>query len=473
MPQTVYEHKKVYQLEEIKRLVNKGLKPKVIRLKLGVSKSNFYNLLKQVRDNEFKLIHGLRGRPSLRKIDPRPIADAYIKNMIEINNLRNDENYRVTNTDFYHLSNFDFSFKTLNNLLLESLIYSPVAYKSTKRNIRKKIKQLNKKEVSKEIIKINKLTILKENKPYIGKSLSFGTVVELDTCQHQWVNKEKFHIYHAIDAQTGMLLAVHIEKEETTLGYYKLLRKLFSKYGKCQLIKTDKRRTFWGTTDTQTLMGDSLKEIGVELICDSSPTFKANVERSFSNAQKFYPLLFFKMKITKPVDLYDNHDWLCKEYNQRFKKEEIEDSLFEPISEEMINRYICPKQKVKVLNGNYISFEGKPKTIINHNGMRLVLKPRSYLIVHQNMDNNELFTIYNNKVLRIVELSPDLIFEDEYFKIESAWEKLKNERVRISSINRSINTIQERKQRKIDESIAHNEFLLKRLKRNGIKGVEV
>lgn len=59
---------------------------------------------------------------------------------------------------------------------------------------------MNKKEASKEIIKINKLTILKENKPYIGKSLSFGIVVELDACQHQWVNKEKLHIYHVIDA---------------------------------------------------------------------------------------------------------------------------------------------------------------------------------------------------------------------------------------------------------------------------------
>lgn len=124
--------------------------------------------------------------------------------------------------------------------------------------------------------------------------------------------------------------------------------------------------------------------------------------------------------------------------------------MFEPISGEIIHRYICPKQKVKVLNGNYISFECKPQTVISDNGMRLVPKPKSYLIVHQNIDNNELFTIYNNKILRIVELSPDLIFEDEYFKIESAWKKLKNERVRISSINQSINTIQERKQRKID-----------------------
>lgn len=41
-----------------------------------------------------------------------------------------------------------------------------------------------------------------------------------------------------------MLLAFHIEKEETTVGYCHLLSELFTNFGLPQKIITDKRRTF-------------------------------------------------------------------------------------------------------------------------------------------------------------------------------------------------------------------------------------
>ena len=58
------------------------------------------------------------------------------------------------------------------------------------------------------------------------KSFLFGDTVEIDTCQHSWYNDEKVHLYRAVDAGSGFVLVEHVEKEETSMGYLSLIRKL-------------------------------------------------------------------------------------------------------------------------------------------------------------------------------------------------------------------------------------------------------
>ncbi|WP_369085871.1 hypothetical protein AB5V95_03025 [Metamycoplasma spumans] len=77
------------------------------------------------------------------------------------------------------------------------------------------------------------------------KNLSPGMIVEIDATPDTMGLGETFHTYHAIDPATGRLLAVHVSKEETNIGYMNLLEKLFRTHGIPQIIKTDKRTTFW------------------------------------------------------------------------------------------------------------------------------------------------------------------------------------------------------------------------------------
>lgn len=57
-----------------------------------------------------------------------------------------------------------------------------------------------------------------------SSTLDFGQVIENDACEDIFFkSKENCHIYHAIDVAVKRLLAIHSKKEETTLGYQKLL----------------------------------------------------------------------------------------------------------------------------------------------------------------------------------------------------------------------------------------------------------
>ncbi|WLP85202.1 hypothetical protein [Mycoplasma seminis] len=99
------------------------------------------------------------------------------------------------------------------------------------KNVENKIKQ---NKIERQVLNLN-------------KNLLFGEVIEIDAqCEPYLINHEPIYLYHAIDAATGILLAVWYEKQETTLGYQRLLEIVFKNYGYPKFIYTDKRRTFWG-----------------------------------------------------------------------------------------------------------------------------------------------------------------------------------------------------------------------------------
>lgn len=250
-----------------------------------------------------------------------------------------------------------------------------------------------------------------------------------------------------------MLLAIHIEKEETTKGYYKLLTKVFSKYGFPSIIKTDRRRTFWGSQTTQTLMHESLQNLNIELFCDSSPTFKPNVERSFSNAQKLYPLLFYKKKINDNETIFKDHDWLVEKYNKRFNKKPIANSLFNEVDLESIKTYMCPKQKVRINNAMFVTFQGKPLAPVNKKGLRQALKSGGYLTIHMIPETDELFTMHNNQKMKLVEVDGNLIFEGELYEIKKQRDALERKQTIMATKNREINRILEKKKADLERLI--------------------
>lgn len=56
-----------------------------------------------------------------------------------------------------------------------------------------------------------------------NQNYKFGEIIEVDACQDIFFKtNEKIHIYHAIDAKSGALVALWAEKEKTNKGYQKL-----------------------------------------------------------------------------------------------------------------------------------------------------------------------------------------------------------------------------------------------------------
>lgn len=264
-----------------------------------------------------------------------------------------------------------------------------------------------------------------------------------------------------------MLLAIHIEKEETTLGYYKLLRKLFVSYGKPTVIRTDKRRSFWSGETTQTLLEKTLVDLGIELEMSSSATSKANVERSFSNAQKLYPLFFYLHKIETLEEAEKIVEDLRKEYNKKYNKKPIKNTMFAPISKKDIDEKICLKKKLKITNGLFISYQGKYLAPIR-NKKRMVMSEGKIIILNIELDTKKPFIIHENQKIYMEEVDASYEFEEQISKIEQRRLKvekiIKQQKIKTQYINKML----DKKRLNIYKNIEYLEKLILKAKESAI-----
>ena len=225
-----------------------------------------------------------------------------------------------------------------------------------------------------------------------------------------------------------MLLAASIEKEETNIGYVKLLKNLIKKHGCPNLIKTDKRKTFW-SHDSKTNMTQCLNNLEIEVESRSEPTFKPNVERSFRSDQDFYPFYFYSNNINSYKDLENNIEKIIDAYNTQFSKSNSnKENTFTKVSEKRIDKAFYLTKECKVHKGFYITFQNKKLALITEDGKRCTMK--NFIKLHIDMLTNELFTIINNETFYFKEISDDLIdtykeemFQNHIFEFEK--EKLK------------------------------------------------
>ncbi|MCS4537223.1 hypothetical protein NXS15_03745, partial [Mycoplasma sp. CSL7475-4] len=135
----------------------------------------------------------------------------------------------------------------------------PTQTAKTKRRIAAILRSKNKEKDDSEYLLIQQLSKINE-KVQLGRLLNhhkyeFGEIVELDACSEAWIKHlNDFHIYLAVDSGTKKILSLYAEKEETTLGYMKLLEQLFARYGYPIGLKTDRRTTFFAKQENNTPM---------------------------------------------------------------------------------------------------------------------------------------------------------------------------------------------------------------------------
>ena len=120
----------------------------------------------------------------------------------------------------------------------------------------------------------------------------FGELVQMDTSTHDWTEGrgEPMVLMHMIDDATSLVLARFYDAD-TTLNHMDLLLRWLRAYGRPLALYTDRHSIFEAqdkgraVSDAETQFGRALRELDVGLITAKSPQAKGRVERSFGTAQ--------------------------------------------------------------------------------------------------------------------------------------------------------------------------------------------
>ena len=183
----------------------------------------------------------------------------------------------------------------------------------------------------KEITEINK-------KVYFRKTRvrNEDLIQEIDASKDYWVGNTYSHLYVSYDPATRKILAIHLEKEETTKGYFHILNKLIRDNKLPQKFKTDCRSSFlinkkdagaMTHKDVNTQYGFVLNILNVKSENSSEPTFKGGFERFFRTCQNPLKAEFRERNITtfEEANIYlENYRiW----YNKQYGIEPIENEL--------------------------------------------------------------------------------------------------------------------------------------------------
>jgi len=120
-----------------------------------------------------------------------------------------------------------------------------------------------------------------------------GELVQIDGSYHAWLEDraDKACLLLFIDDATSEILAAQFVPHETYFSYASLCKHYFHQHGLPEAFYTDRFSVFRvnhsnvTTTEALTMFERSLNELGIELICASSPQAKGRVERANQTLQ--------------------------------------------------------------------------------------------------------------------------------------------------------------------------------------------
>src|SRR4051794_1115580 len=120
----------------------------------------------------------------------------------------------------------------------------------------------------------------------------FGELVQMDASEHDWLEGrgEEMVLISMIDDATSRVLA-RFYPAGTVEAHMDLLGRWLRRYGRPVALYTDRHSIFEpqdkgkALPDAETQFGRALRELGIELIRARSPQAKGRVERSFGTAQ--------------------------------------------------------------------------------------------------------------------------------------------------------------------------------------------
>ena len=168
--------------------------------------------------------------------------------------------------------------------------------------VKNKLKSKEVNNLIKEISEINKKVYFRK-----ARIRNEGLIQEIDASKDYWLGNTYSHLYISYDPATRKILAIHLEKEETTRGYFHILNKLIRDNKLPQKFKADCQSSFvinkkdagaMAHKDVNTQYRFVLNILNVKSENSSEPTFKSGVERFFRTCQNPLKAEFRERNIT-------------------------------------------------------------------------------------------------------------------------------------------------------------------------------
>ena len=251
-------------LHWLKLTREKKITQKVAAERMGVSARWVRKLLRKLKRNgDRAVVHGLRKRPSNRKI-----AEAVRQRTMEL--VRTEySDFGPTLASEYLSENYaiEVSKETLRKWMIEARLWRATRAKMTEVHV------------------------------WRPRRECFGELVQWDTSEHDWLEGRgpKLYLVAMIDDATSRALARLVE-HDTTAENMRLLWSWLDQFGRPLDYYTDKAGLFQVNrplhhnkhleeTPPLTQIGRALKELGIGWIAAHSPQAKGRIERFFGTAQ--------------------------------------------------------------------------------------------------------------------------------------------------------------------------------------------
>jgi hypothetical protein len=360
--------------EELKRLyvVKKVIDRELSQIKagelLGLSERQVRRIEERVlKEGEKGIVHRLRGRESVRKIDGRKQ-----KQVIKV--------YRTKYAGFgptlavekfKEIEGIEVSKETLRKWLIGEGLWER---KRKNRGYRQ----------------------WRERKEYLGE------MVQVDGSHHAWLEGRgpKLVLMGYIDDATGRIYCRFYDYEGTW-PVMDSFKRYVRKYGIPQSVYADRHSTYqsWRETrikeelegkDPQSEFGRALEELEVRLIAAYSPQAKGRVERLFGTLQD---RLVKEMRLKGIKTKEEANEFLengyLRQYNERFSVQAVKkQDLHQKVGKIDLNRILCIKAVRAVRNDYTISYSGRLYQILEKTRAQTITVEEQY---------NGTIKIYNDK----------------------------------------------------------------------------
>lgn len=404
MRKVVLRMNELEKYKTIKKLVEDNGNKKRTAAKLQCSVRTVDRMIQKY--NEFgkeAFVHGNRGRKPSTTISEE--TRKFIINLYKDDYA--DANYQQFCEILFEDHGISISSTTLNYWLREEYILSPKAKRSTKKALKKKIKeQLYE---SKSIKESNELKETLETidasdaHPRRERCKYIGELLQMDASEYYWIPGVKWHLHIAVDDATGAIHGAYFDYQETLLGYYHVLYQILKDYGIPFSFLTDRRTVFeykrkntlMDEDDTFTQFSYACKQLGIEINTTSVAQAKGRVERMNQTLQSRLPIELRRAHITTIEQANEFLKSYLKKFNAQFALQiNSSKSVYDTQpSDEQINRTLAVISERVIDKGHCAKYKKNFYIPVDDSGSKQFFAHKTKCLMIESFDGNLYMTI--------------------------------------------------------------------------------
>lgn len=382
---------------------------KAAAMKLEITERQVRRLIVKYKDvGEEAFVHQNSGKSSHNKKIPTELADEIVNDY-----LTEYADYSFQHFYEEHGYKYGIAQQSMINIFIANEIISPYAQRRTVKlyneNMKTAIKDKTITEPLKKLYEQRKQEALERHYRRSSLHYAFGEEVQMDAAFYTWFGDEETALHLSVDKGTGTFLAGYFGEQETTETYLVVLMAQSKDYGFPKKIKTDRRNSFSINNTKSSKSGLNVtqfkricEDLEIDLVCDSNPEFKPNVERANGTFKRRLKAELKHEKITNIIDAnkYLNDIFIPK-MNKRFASEiNPQKNVIRPntYTEKELNFIISIREKRTIDNASSIKYYYSYYLLINEStGEVMSFESGTECTVVTTYDK-KLYGIVNNEI---------------------------------------------------------------------------